>query len=313
MEGRAAPIASTPRPAESGRAGGIGPRSGATAAAAVVQAAGRRAEPGAVHPGKLGVVLGTGLGALADRLERAWTLAARDTGWLVPPTATGHVGRVVCGQLRVGGTAREVVMLQGRVHGYEGHPPERLSRGVELLAALGATTVLLTNAAGGVRPDLRSGELVVFSDHVDLVRRPWAEGLGASPPAPAGRGVAPPCYDAELRSRALEAAGRAGTAARAGVYACVSGPSYETRAEYRMLRRIGADVVGMSTVPEAVVARRLGLRVAAVSVVTNVANPDAPAPTDAEDVCRAAAAAGTGVWAIIEGLAPAAEREEKQA
>jgi len=290
-------------------------RAGAAAAAeAVVAAAGRRVACEPEVP-RLGVVLGTGLGGLADRLDDAWSMPARDTGWLVPSTATGHAGRVVWGSLggrgsQAGASQRcEVVVLQGRVHGYEGHAPESLSRGVELLAALGVTTVLLSNAAGGLRPDMQVGELMVLSDHIDLVRRPWTAGLGADPTESmavdvAGRAVSmTPCYDPELVAGALEAVRSAGAIARAGVYAHLMGPSYETRAEYRMLRTFGADVVGMSTVPEVIAARRLGLRVAAVSVVTNVARPDAPACTDAEDVCRAAAAAAEGVWAILVRMA----------
>jgi inosine/guanosine/xanthosine phosphorylase family protein len=291
-------------------------RAGAAAAASIVAAAaGRRAVRQSVLP-RIGVVLGTGLGGLADRLDQAWSMPARDTGWLVPSTATGHAGRVVWGCLD-GGAARggerwecDVVMLQGRVHGYEGHAPESLSRGVELLAALGATTVLLSNAAGGLRPDMQVGELMVLSDHIDLVRRPWAQGLesaalGSAVPDNVRAAAAAPCYDPDLVADALAAARSAGAVARAGVYAHLMGPSYETRAEYRMLRKLGADVVGMSTVPEVIAARRLGLRVAAVSVVTNVARPDAPACTDAEDVCRAASAAAEGVWAILVRMAAA--------
>lgn len=301
--------------AATGRAAAPRLRAGAVAAAAVVAAAaGRRdvCEPGVA---RLGVVLGTGLGGLADRLDDAWSMAAHETGWLVSSTATGHAGRVVWGSLggqgsKSGEPSRcEVVVLQGRVHGYEGHAPESLSRGMELLAALGVTTVLLSNAAGGLRPDMQVGELMVLSDHIDLVRRPWTQGLGTFPTESvaadgAVRAVAAaPCYDPEIVAGALEAARSVGAVARAGVYAHVMGPSYETRAEYRMLRKFGADVVGMSTVPEAIVARRLGLRVAAVSVVTNVARPDAPACTDAEDVCRAAAAAAEGVWAMLVRIA----------
>lgn len=300
------------------------PRPGAVAAAALVAAqASRRERAGARLP-TLGVVLGTGLGGLADRLEEASAISSSATGWLVPSTATGHVGRVVCGVIGgrgpTGGEpwACEIVALQGRVHGYEGHAPESLSRGVELLAALGATTVLLTNAAGGLRPDMRVGELTVLSDHVDLVRRPWTRGLDGGDEKPAvgvpRTASSAPCYDPDLVTIGLEAARTAGAAARAGVYAHLMGPTYETRAEYRMLRKFGADVVGMSTVPEAIVARRLGLRVAAVSVVTNVARPDAPQTTDAEDVCRAAAAAAEGVWAILVRVAmiTAAARETKR-
>jgi len=255
------------------------------------------------------VVLGTGLGSLADRLDDARSMPARETDWLMSSTATGHAGRLVCGSLGGAGCGCEVVVLQGRVHGYEGHAPESLSRGVELLAALGVTTVLLSNAAGGLRPDMQVGELMVLSDHIDLVRRPWTQGLVADPTQSVeADGVtraaaATSCYDPDLVIGAVEATRSAGALARAGVYAHLMGPSYETRAEYRMLRKLGADVVGMSTVPEAIVAHQLGLRVAAVSVVTNVARPDAPACTDAEDVCRAAAAAAEGVWAILVRIA----------
>jgi len=246
---------------------------------------------------RLGVVLGTGLGGLAADVERAWSMPAADTGWLAASAATGHAGRLVCG--RLGGLS--VAMLQGRVHGYEGWPPEVLTRGVELLAALGCRAVLLTNASGGLRPDMRSGELVVVTDHVDLVRRRWDEGLEPADE----RGIRPravPLYHPALADLAFQAARRAGAVARKGVYALLSGPCYETRAEYRMLRTFGADVVGMSTVPEAVAAQRLGLRVAACSVVTNVAHPDAPTHTDAEDVCRMAGDAVTGVRAILAAL-----------
>jgi purine-nucleoside phosphorylase len=150
---------------------------------------------------------------------------------------------------------------------------------------------------------MQVGELMVLSDHIDLVRRPWTKGLGVAASDTVRAVAEATCYDPDLVAGALEAARSAGVRARAGVYAHLMGPSYETRAEYRMLRKFGADVVGMSTVPEVVVARRLGLRVAAVSVVTNVARPDAPDCTDAEDVCRAAAAAAEGVWAILMRVA----------
>jgi purine-nucleoside phosphorylase len=214
-------------------------------------------------------------------------------------TATGHAGRLVCGTLR----GVPIAMLQGRVHGYEGFAPEALTRGIELLAALGVGQVLLTNASGGLRPDMTSGELVIVTDHIDIVRRPWGEALE---PDLAGE-VTPRThyYDPALADLALEATRRADVVARKGVYALLSGPTYETRSEYRMLRKMGADVVGMSTVPEVVAATRLGLDVTVSSVVTNVAKPDAIAQvdTDAEDVCRMAATAAEGVWAILETLA----------
>lgn len=248
----------------------------------------------------LGVVLGTGLGDLVELLSERRTLASAETDWLPQSRATGHAGRIVAGVL----AGTRVAILQGRVHHYEGHPPETLVRGIELLAALGCRTVLLTNAAGGLRPDMVPGELVVLTGHVDLVRRDWTGALGPAANV-AGRGAGPSPYDPALVATALTAARRAGARARAGVYVLLSGPSYETRAEYRWLRASGADVVGMSTVPEVSAARRLGLAVAAVSVVTNVARPDAPDKTLAEDVCRAAAEAAAGVGAILGALAAA--------
>jgi len=254
---------------------------GAEAAKRVLAKGGRR--------GRTAAILGTGLGGLAERLDDRWEVAAVDTGWLPKSSATGHAGKIVGGQL----AGEDVILLQGRVHVYEGFPADVLARGVELLAALGVTTLLVTNASGGLRPDMRSGELVVMTDHIDLVRGGWAKATA--------REATP--YDPALVDTAVAATRRAGVVARAGVYAYVKGPSYETRAEYRMLRRLGADVVGMSTVPEAWAARSLGMRVVAVSVVTNVARPDAPSRTDAEEVCEMAGGAADGVWAILRGIA----------
>ena len=267
------------------------PRDGAVDAAERIVSAGG-------CPATIGVVLGTGLGGLADRLTGRWAMPSTETGWLTKSMATGHAGRIVCGSLR----GVPVAMLQGRVHGYEGCPPETLTRGVELLAALGVGQVLLTNASGGLEPDMVSGELVIVTDHIDLVRWPWGESLE---PDDASEPERTTYYDPELVDLALRATRRVDATARKGVYAFLSGPSYETRAEYRMLRRLGADVVGMSTVPEAVAATRMGLDVAVCSVVTNVARPDAPTTitTDAEDVCKMAAGAAEGVWAILESLA----------
>jgi len=289
---------------------GLLPRRGAIAAARDVSAAGT-GRAGWRGKAAVGVVLGTGLGCLADRLEDSWSIASGDTGWLPASTATGHAGRVVVGRIAERDQGCWLAAAQGRVHCYEGYPPEALCRGVELLAALGATTILVTNAAGGLRPDMRVGELVVISDHIDFVRGDWTGMLeparpdALQPAAHTGavKDTSAGCYDTALVDRAIEATRRAGVAARAGVYAYFRGPSYETRAEYRMLRRCGADVVGMSTVPEVVVARGLGLRVAAVSVVTNVARPDAADTTDAEDVCQAAAGAADGVWEILRAIA----------
>jgi purine-nucleoside phosphorylase len=243
--------------------------SAAEAAARFLAAGGQR--------GRLGVVLGTGLGGLAERLDGFFALPSVDTGFLPRSTATGHAGRVASGSL----AGVPLVVLQGRVHGYEGFTTDVLTRGVDLLAELGVQRLLLTNAAGGLDPTMRPGDIVVLHDHIDRVR---CEGRLTRSPL------------------AVAAAARTGFRCRSGVYVYVSGPTYETRAEYRMFRRIGGDVVGMSTVPEALRAAALGLEVTAASVVTNVAKPDAPSITDAHDVCEAATNAAEGVWAILQTL-----------
>ncbi len=282
--------------------------------AGAVEAASRLVAAGGLR-GSVGVVLGTGLGGLVSRVDEAFSVDACETGWLSRSSAIGHAGRLVCGTL----CGRNIVVLQGRVHGYEGYAAEALTRGVELLAAMGVQTILLTNAAGGLCPTMKVGQLVVVTDHIDCVGLLWGNRdaplsdcqmsvLGdQSQVHQAAHGYQDKderecLYDAGLIAQSLEATRRAGVAAQAGVYAYVSGPSYETRAEYRMLRRMGADAVGMSTVPEVLAARHLGLRVAAVSIVTNVARPDAPSHTDAEEVCRVAATAVRGVEAILESL-----------
>lgn len=270
------------------------PRGGAQEAAARFLAAG-----GA--QGRVGVVLGTGLGELADRLSEVFAMPYQETGYLPASTAIGHAGRIVSG--RLGGMP--VVVLQGRVHGYEGFPADVLCRGVDLLGALGVEHLLLTNAAGGLDPQMQPGDLVVLRDHIDFVRLCHASDIGRGSGArehPRPGRVQRETYMPPLVEQAVAAAAGAGYRCRSGVYLYVRGPTYETRAEYRMFRRIGGDVVGMSTVPEAIHARRLGMQVTAASVVTNVANPDAMGVTQAHQVCAAAAHAAEGVWAILRSV-----------
>ncbi len=261
-------------------------REAVEAAARVVAAGGRGAS--------LGVVLGTGLGEIVHRFDHLRLLSSTASGWLPGSTATGHAGMIASGLVG----SCPVVALQGRVHAYEGFDDATITRGIELLVALGARTILLTNASGGLRPEMRSGDLLIVEDHLDFVQRP-ADGAAMTAGGCRSAGWYPP----RLVHLALAASRRAGVPAQTGVYARLLGPSYETRSEYRMLLRFGADAVGMSTVPEAIAARRLGVDVAAVSVVTNVARPDAPQETDADDVCRLAATASDGVWAILAALA----------
>jgi purine-nucleoside phosphorylase len=227
-------------------------------AATLVQARLAPVEP------RLGVVLGSGLGALAEELVGARSIPYADVPHLPTSTVAGHAGRLWLGDL--GGV--QVACLQGRVHAYEGHPLARVVFGVRLLAELGCSVVLLSNAAGGIADRLAAGSLMRIEDHMNL--------MGDSPlRGPAARGPRFPdmsqAYDVELAQLCERAAREGQVALERGVYAAVLGPSYETPAEIRMLRALGADAVGMSTVPEVIALRQMGVRVGAVSCITNLA------------------------------------------
>lgn len=238
---------------------------------------------------RCGVILGTGLGGVVERMERQFVLRYDDVPGWPRCTAPGHVGRFVCGTL--GGTP--VIAVDGRFHAYEGRSLEELVLPVRLLAALGADTLVVSNAAGGLNPRLATGELMVISDHINLLGR---DRFLPGPTTP--RGANP--YDPALRRRAFDLARREAIPATEGTYAAVAGPNYETRAEYRYLRRIGADVVGMSTVPEVLAAARLGLRTLAISVVTNVARPDVPRHTTSDEVVAEANLAAPRLCRLVE-------------
>ena len=242
---------------------------------------------------RLGIVLGTGMGSLVDHVQEKRAVNFSELGWLPLATAIGHAGQLVWGKVE----GQSVVMLQGRVHAYEGQPVEMLYRGVELFSALGIKNVLLTNASGGLTSDLAVGEIVILSDHIDFVRNTFdARHITRTNPC---------VYDDALSTEAVRAARAAGHRCRRGVYAYCLGPNYETRAEYRMLKMLGADVVGMSTVPEVVVARSFGMRVVAASVVTNLADSidcDERQPIVGEDVCQTAASATSGMWEIVRKI-----------
>ena len=215
---------------------------------------------------KVGVVLGSGLGGFADALEdRRETPYAQIPGWPVS-TAVGHAGKLVEG--RIGGT--DVIVLAGRAHLYEGYTAAQVTFGVRELARRGVRSLILTNAAGGINLDFKPGDLVLISDHINL--------LGVNPlTGPNDDSIGPrfpdmsEAYSREYRRIAMDAAVEVGTRLGEGVYAAVPGPSYETPAEIRYLRSIGADLVGMSTVPEAIVANHAGMKVLGISCVTNMA------------------------------------------
>ena len=224
------------------------------------------------------LVLGSGLGGLADALEDKNTIPYSQIEGMPVSSVEGHKGALVLGRR---GSLR-VAAMQGRVHLYEGHTPERVVFGVRVMIALGARTVILTNAAGGIRDDLEPGELMLIEDHLNLTGH---NGLvGANDDALGPRFPAMnEAYDRGLRELTRRVAQRHGGALGSGVYAGLLGPSYETPAEIRMLRTLGADAVGMSTVLETIAARHMGARCLGISCITNrAAGLAQSAPTHGE-------------------------------
>lgn len=246
---------------------------------------------------QLAVILGSGLGRLADGLQVEAELPYADVPHFPRTTAAGHAGRLLCGRFH----GRAAIMMQGRWHAYEGHPAWRVALPVRVFHALGARTLIVTNASGGLNPLFRGGDVMVLDDHINLMFRNPLVGLNDARFGPRFPDLSAP-YDGALREAALEAARRAIVTAHAGVYAAVLGPNYETRAEYRYLRRLGADAVGMSTVPEALTAAQLAMRVLGLSVISNVGLPDALTKTTHEEVVSAVDRASRGVERIVTEL-----------
>ncbi|MBN2192378.1 MAG: purine-nucleoside phosphorylase [Polyangiaceae bacterium] len=234
---------------------------------------------------EVGVVLGSGLGAFADTLAGLVRIPYPDIPNFAEVRVPGHAGNLCLG--RIGDV--HVACLQGRVHLYEGHAPDEVVFGVRLLHEIGCRAVLLTNAAGGIRADLAPGDLMVITDHLNLMgRNPL---VGPNDPAGPRFPDLTRAYDPELLVAADRAATGIGVRLKRGVYAAMLGPSYETPAEVRMLQILGADAVGMSTVPEVIALRQRGVRVGAMSSITNLAAGLAAAPLDHGEV-EATACAG---------------------
>jgi purine-nucleoside phosphorylase len=234
--------------------------------AGVIRAAVQFLEARTARRPRVAVVLGSGLGAFADELADAVEIPyAEIPGWPCS-TAIGHAGKLVFGQIG----SLDVAVMAGRVHLYEGYTPAQVTFGVRVLGSLGVRTIVFTNAAGGINLSLERGGLVLISDHINLqgsnpLVGPNDDSLGPRFP---DMSVA---YSRRLRAVAREVGSALGIRLAEGVYAAVTGPSYETPAEIRYLRTIGADVVGMSTVPEVIVANHMGIRVLGISCVTNMA------------------------------------------
>jgi len=233
---------------------------------------------------KIAVVLGSGLGAFADELTRSVTIPyTQIPGW-PPSTAIGHPGRLVMGQLG----SLELAVLAGRAHLYEGHPMQAVTYGVRVLGALGVRSIVFTNAAGGINLTLARGGLVLISDHINL--------QGANPlVGPNDDSIGPrfpdmsEAYCCQYRQIARQVAAELEITVSEGVYAAMLGPSYETPAEIRFLRTIGADVVGMSTAPEVIVANYIGMKVLGISCVTNMAAGILPQKINHDEVLETGA------------------------
>jgi purine-nucleoside phosphorylase len=249
------------------------------------------------EPLTIAVVLGSGLGALVDRLDGGVVIPYGRIPFFPEPTVAGHEGQLIIGSF---GAAR-VLVLQGRFHYYEGHDLDTVTFPIRVLQRLGVQTLILTAATGGILTSLGPGDLVCLSDHLNLIganplRGPNHDRLG--PRFPDMTEV----YSPRLRRLAHEEAGRLGLALKSGVYACLPGPSYETPAEIRMLRTLGADVVGMSTVPEAIVARHAGMEVLAFALVSNMAAGVTGAAITHEEVLEAGRTAAPLLGDLIEGV-----------
>ncbi len=249
-----------------------------------------------------GIVLGSGLGKLADKIKNPITIPYKDIPGFPVSTALGHKGNFIAGEL--GG--KFVIAMQGRIHYYEGYPMELVTLPIRVMKVLGIGYLFVSNAAGGINFDFRVGDLMIIKDHINLLPNPLV-GKNLDDFGPRFPDMTHP-YDAKLISKAKEIAAEAGIALREGVYIAGTGPSYETPAEWHFFRTIGADAVGMSTIPEVIVARHSEIPVFGMSVITNAAQVefDADYKNDGDDVVKAADAAAdkmTHIFSkIIESL-----------
>lgn len=233
---------------------------------------------------QVGIILGTGLGSLADAINVDAKIPYEEIPHFPVSTVESHTGRLILGEL----SGRSVVAMQGRFHFYEGYDLKQVTFPVRVMKALGATALVVSNACGGLNPHFKSGEVVVITDHINLqgsnpLFGPNDESLGPRFPDMCN------CYDPELITLAENVALNLSLKLHKGVYVAVGGPNLETAAEYRFLRFIGADVVGMSTVPEVIVARHQGMRVLGFSLITDMGLPDALGPMNMEKILATAA------------------------
>ena len=246
---------------------------------------------------EVGIILGTGLGGLVKEIAAEATIPYEEIPGFPLSTVESHAGRLILGTLR----GRRVVAMQGRFHRYEGYSLQEVTFPVRVMKALGAKTLVVTNVSGGMHPLWAPGDLVLIADHINLLGDNPLIGRNDDRLGPRFPDMSDP-YDSGLRALVRQLALAQGVTLREGVYVSVPGPNLETRAEYRMLRAMGADIVGMSTVPEVIVAVHQGMKVAGLSIVTDQCLPDGLVPADIEHIIAIANAAEPRLTRLVAEL-----------
>jgi purine-nucleoside phosphorylase len=244
-----------------------------------------------------GIILGTGLGSLVEQIQEEASLEYEAIPHFPRSTAIGHRGRLVCGKL----AGLPVLAMEGRFHMYEGYSLSQITLPVRVMKALGAKLLVVSNACGGMNPNYRCGDIMLIDDHINLLGANPLIGINDDRLGPRFPDMCEP-YDSRLIDRALAVARREDIVAHKGVFVAVPGPNLETRAEYRFLRMIGADVVGMSTVPEVIVAVHARLKVVGFSIVTDMCLPDALEPADVAKIIATAKAAEPRLTRLVLGV-----------
>ncbi len=244
-----------------------------------------------------GIILGTGLGPLVEKINVQETFDYSEIPHFLKSTATSHRGRLVCGEL----CGVPVVAMEGRFHMYEGYPLKQITLPVRVMNALGASLLLVSNACGGMNPNHRAGDILFIEDHINLMGDNPLIGVNDDRLGPRFPDMSAP-YDHALIEEGLRVARKNDIRAHQGVFVAVCGPNLETRAEYRFLRLIGADVVGMSTVPEVIVAVHCGMRTVGFSVITDMCLPDALEQADVQKIIAIANQAAPQLATLVTGV-----------
>lgn len=244
-----------------------------------------------------GIILGTGLGSLVEQIDVQASIDYEQIPHFARSTATSHRGRLVCGDLN----GLPVMAMEGRFHKYEGYSLKQITLPVRVMKAMGADLLVVSNACGGMNPNYREGDIMVIDDHINLMPDNPLIGINDDRLGPRFPDMSEP-YDQQLIDRALAIARREDIVAHKGVFVAVAGPNLETRAEYRFLRLIGADVVGMSTVPEVIVAVHCGMRAVGFSIVTDMCLPDALKPASVERIIAVANESEPKLTKLVMGV-----------